>query len=239
MLPNNVVGTYNVFEASRQAGVRRVVYASSGSVVSGWEREEPYRTLVAGDPEAAPESWEMLTHETPLRPAGLYGCTKAWGEALARHYADSTDLSVICLRIGAVNVEDRPQQPRHRSVYCSQQNIARLVADGQHPASEDTAQKERQDEGRNGNDAPGRSHAAYLISSFLGLGRRKRRVWALFLVACRAVSVGNADSPLPLPPHGPIIPTCSALLVCPSSFSSWCWRSLSSGRSGCRRSVAP
>lgn len=127
MLPNNVVGTYNVFEASRQAGVRRVVYASSGSVVSGWEREEPYRSLVAGDPEAAPESWEMLTHETPLRPAGLYGCTKAWGEALARHYADSTDLSVICLRIGAVNVEDRPQQPRHQSVYCSQENIARLV----------------------------------------------------------------------------------------------------------------
>ncbi|HJP32466.1 MAG TPA: NAD(P)-dependent oxidoreductase [Candidatus Latescibacteria bacterium] len=127
MLPNNVIGTYNVFEASRQAGVQRVIYASSGSVVSGWEREEPYRTLVAGDPEAAAESWEMLTHETPLRPSGLYGCTKAWGEALARHYADSTDLSVICLRIGAVNAEDRPQQPRHQSVYCSQENVARLV----------------------------------------------------------------------------------------------------------------
>lgn len=127
MLPNNVIGTYNVFEASRQAGVKRVIYASSGSVVAGWEREEPYRTLVAGDVSAAPESWEPLTHETPTRPVGLYGCTKVWGEALARHYADSNDLSVICLRIGAVNAEDQPLQPRHESVYCSQQNIACLV----------------------------------------------------------------------------------------------------------------
>jgi nucleoside-diphosphate-sugar epimerase len=31
----NVVGTYNVFEAARRAGVRRVVYASSGATVSG------------------------------------------------------------------------------------------------------------------------------------------------------------------------------------------------------------
>jgi nucleoside-diphosphate-sugar epimerase len=127
MLPNNVVGTYNVFEAAHQAGVSRVVYASSGSVVSGWERDEPYRTLVAEDRSTAPASWEMITHEAPLRPAGLYGCTKVWGEALARHYADSTDLSVICLRIGAVNAEDRPKLARHESVYCSQANIAGMV----------------------------------------------------------------------------------------------------------------
>ena len=127
LLRNNVVGTYNVLEASHRAGVSRVVYASSGSVVSGWEREEPYRSLVSGGPGAIPASWEMLTHETPLRPAGLYGCTKVWGEALARHYADSAGLSVICLRIGAVRPEDRPLERRDESVYCSQANVARLV----------------------------------------------------------------------------------------------------------------
>ena len=127
LLRNNVVGTYNVLEASRQAGVSRVVYASSGSVVSGWEQEEPYQSLVSGDPAAIPASWAMLTHETPPRPAGLYGCTKAWGEALARHYSDSTGLSVICLRIGAVRPEDRALERRDQSVYCSQENVAVLV----------------------------------------------------------------------------------------------------------------
>ncbi len=34
VLPHNVVGTYNVFEAARRAGVRRVIFASSGAAVS-------------------------------------------------------------------------------------------------------------------------------------------------------------------------------------------------------------
>src|ERR1051325_9574840 len=48
VLRANVIGTYNVFEAARRAGVKRVIFASSGATVSGWEREEPYRSLVAG-----------------------------------------------------------------------------------------------------------------------------------------------------------------------------------------------
>jgi nucleoside-diphosphate-sugar epimerase len=82
-LSHNIVGTYNVFEASRQAGVKRIVYASSGATVSGHEREERYAALVAGRYEAL-STWPMLTHETPVRPASLYGCSKVWGEALAR-----------------------------------------------------------------------------------------------------------------------------------------------------------
>ncbi|MEE2657188.1 MAG: NAD(P)-dependent oxidoreductase [Candidatus Latescibacterota bacterium] len=121
----NVVGTYNVFEEARNAGVRRVIYASSGSVISGWECEEPYQSLVDGDETA--DDWEMITHETPLRPSGLYACTKIWGEALARHFSDTSEMSVICLRIGAVNAEDAPQLRRHQSIFCSQQNIATLV----------------------------------------------------------------------------------------------------------------
>ena len=123
----NVVGTYNVFEAAREAGVKRVVYASSGSTIAGWEQEEPYGALANGRYDEVGSSWEKLTHETPLWPRGIYGCTKVWGEALARHFSDASDLSVICLRIGAVNAENRPQQPRHYSVYCSQENIAGMV----------------------------------------------------------------------------------------------------------------
>lgn len=123
----NVVGTYNVFEAARQAGVQRVIYASSGATISGWEREEPYKALVEARYEDVPDTWPMLTHESPTRPSGIYGASKVWGEALARHFADSGDLSIICLRIGAVNREDRPLQPRQYSVWCSQRDIAQMV----------------------------------------------------------------------------------------------------------------
>ena len=39
ILEHNIVGTYNVFEAARQCGVKRVVYASSNHVI-GYYRAE-------------------------------------------------------------------------------------------------------------------------------------------------------------------------------------------------------
>lgn len=123
----NVLGTYNVFEASRQAGVQRVVFASSGATISGWECEEPYRALAEGRYGDVPETWEMITHLTPPRPSGLYGCSKIWGEALGRHFSDTSDLSILCLRIGAVNAEDRPLETRQYAVWCSQRDIAQMI----------------------------------------------------------------------------------------------------------------
>src|SRR5215475_6882688 len=114
----NVTGTYNVFEAARQAKVKRVVFASSGATVSGIESEPPYRDLVAG-------RYEGLT-SSPVLPSGLYGVSKVWGEALGRQYADTHGLSVICVRIGRVHAQDRPLSPREFSVWCSQRDIARL-----------------------------------------------------------------------------------------------------------------
>ena len=72
--------------------------------------------------------WAPLTHESPLRPSGLYGASKVWGEALGRHYADAYGMSVICLRIGRVKAEDRPAGPRDRSVWCSQRDVVRAIA---------------------------------------------------------------------------------------------------------------
>ena len=127
VLQGNVVGTYNVFEASRRAGVRRVIFASSGAVVSGYESGPPYAALVAGRYDEA-RSIPMLTEESPLHPSGLYGASKVWGEALGRHYADAHGLSVICVRIGRVTHEDRPQSTREFTVWCSQRDIARFLA---------------------------------------------------------------------------------------------------------------
>lgn len=126
LLPFNVIGTYNVFEAARQAGVQRVISASSGSVISGNESVDPYRALGEGRYDDVDE-WDDLTHLSPLHPKGIYGCSKVWGEALARHFSDTTEMSMICLRIGAVNEEDRPLDTRQKSVWCSQGDVARMV----------------------------------------------------------------------------------------------------------------
>ena len=77
----NVVGTYNVFEAARRAGVKRVIYASSGATVTGWERELPYSAIVEGHYDQVPATWPKVTHETPTRPASTGGAksrAKPW-----------------------------------------------------------------------------------------------------------------------------------------------------------------
>jgi nucleoside-diphosphate-sugar epimerase len=127
ILQSNVIGAYNVFEAARLAGVARVIFASSGATVAGWEREAPLKQIVAGEYDGL-GNWSMLTHESPLRPGGLYGASKIWGEALGRHYSDAYGMSVICLRIGRVKEEDRPTGPRELSVWCSQRDVVRMIA---------------------------------------------------------------------------------------------------------------
>ena len=127
ILRSNVLGTYHVFEAARLARVARVIFASSGATMSGWEREPPLSHIVAGEYDRV-GNWSRLTHEVPVRPSGLYGASKVWGEALGRHYADAYGMSVICLRIGRVKAEDRPTGPRDVSVWCSQRDVARMIA---------------------------------------------------------------------------------------------------------------
>jgi nucleoside-diphosphate-sugar epimerase len=126
LLRANVIGAFNVFEAARGAGVKRVIFASSGATVSGWEREPPLSHVVAGRYAEAGKV-APLTHESPLRPSGLYGATKVWGEALGRHYSDAHGLSVICLRIGRVKREDKPTTTRDVAVWCSQRDIVRMI----------------------------------------------------------------------------------------------------------------
>ena len=126
VLRHNVIGTYNVFEAARLAGVRRVVFASSGATVTGYEREPPLDAIVAGRYDGV-VAFPVLTHETPARPTTLYGCSKVWGESVARYYVDVHGLSAVCVRIGHVSAEDRPANPREFSVWCSQRDVARVI----------------------------------------------------------------------------------------------------------------
>lgn len=127
LLRTNIVGLYNVFEASREAGVKRIVFASSGATFAGWQKSEPYRAIVEGRYGDAPSTWPMLGHLTLPRPTGIYGCTKVWGEALAWDYTQAFELSIVCLRFGPITPSDRPTTLEMVPAWCSQRDAAQMV----------------------------------------------------------------------------------------------------------------
>jgi nucleoside-diphosphate-sugar epimerase len=127
MLQNNVVGTYNVFAAARDAGVKRVIFASTGATVIGYEQESPWRDLVSEDDSATPASWPNVTRDSEPKPYSLYGASKLIGEDLARFFVNTSDMSIICLRIGGVGARDVVNGVRGRSIYCSHADMAQMA----------------------------------------------------------------------------------------------------------------
>ena len=89
----NIIGIYNLLEAARLEGLRRVVFASSVQAVSRTPRAQ-------GEPLGT----EMMPH-----PSSIYGATKIWGEALGSLYHHRHGLEFIALRIGAFEPYDSPK----------------------------------------------------------------------------------------------------------------------------------
>lgn len=127
MLRNNIVGVYNVLEAARQARVSRVILASSGATVNGYEREEPYSRLVATRPGEFPASWKMIDEFAEPKPVSIYGVTKLFGEDLGRYFALTTPLSVINLRISSCGPDDVPGAGRGQSIWVSHRDLQQLT----------------------------------------------------------------------------------------------------------------
>lgn len=125
-LRGNVIGTYNVYEAARLAGVKRVVFASSGATIRGFEKVPPYDAIAAGRYEDVLENFAKITHEQ-VRPAAIYGAAKVWGEALGRHFSDACGMSVLCVRIGSVSRENRPGTSRDYSIYLSHRDVVQML----------------------------------------------------------------------------------------------------------------
>ena len=125
MLRTNLAGTYNVYEAARLAGAKRVVFASSGATVSGFELTSPYDAIAASRYVDVPADFPKVTSEM-LRPNSTYAASKVWGETLGRYYADVHGLSVLCARIGSVRADDRPHETRQYAVYLSHRDVVQV-----------------------------------------------------------------------------------------------------------------
>jgi len=109
ILEANIEGCFNVFEAARLAGVRRVVFASSNHAVGFHRRGVDIDT------------------DSPTRPDSRYGVSKVFGEALGRMYADKYGVSVACLRIGPFRTPDRPMAERELMNWISHRDMAQLT----------------------------------------------------------------------------------------------------------------
>jgi uronate dehydrogenase len=107
ILQANIVGAYNLYEAARQHGVKRIVFASSNHV-TGYYRQD-----------------EVIDARMPVRPDGHYGLSKAFGENLAQFYFDRYQIETVSLRIGSSFPE--PADRRMLATWLSYDDLERLV----------------------------------------------------------------------------------------------------------------
>lgn len=107
VLQANIIGSYNVFEAARAAGVKRIVYASSSHAIGMYGCDQ------------------VLDSNSPPRPDTPYGLSKAFGENLARMYFDKYGIEAACLRIGSCF--EKPTNERMLATWLSHADLVRLV----------------------------------------------------------------------------------------------------------------
>lgn len=110
VLQRNIVGCYNLFEAARLEGVRRVVFASSCHAVGFYRLDH------------------TIDADAYFKPDSRYGVSKVFGEALGGLYADKYGFDVLSIRIG--NVAHAPADRRRLQQWLSPRDLAQLVRIG-------------------------------------------------------------------------------------------------------------
>ncbi len=117
LVPNNVIGPYQVMEAARVLKIPRVILASTGQVIDGHLRDG----FIPVKADALP------------RPRYLYACTKVFLEALGQVYSRQHGIAVLAVRLGwcprdAGQVEEIRRDERAQDVYLSPGDAGRFFA---------------------------------------------------------------------------------------------------------------
>lgn len=107
LLGPNFIGSYNVWEAGYQAGVRRIIYASSIHAVG----MHPKQSNIGIDAEH--------------RPDGFYGLAKCFSEDLGRMYWDKRGMESVHLRI--LSCTKTPSNARALGSWLSYDDMTQLV----------------------------------------------------------------------------------------------------------------
>jgi UDP-glucose 4-epimerase len=89
LFQNNIMGTYNVFEASRRLGIRNVIWASSETTL--------------GEPFDGREPYAPVDEDYPLHAKSAYALAKVLMEDMARQFVLQTpDMKLVGLRFSNV-----------------------------------------------------------------------------------------------------------------------------------------
>ena len=114
ILQANIIGCYNVFEAARRNGVKRILLPTSHHAVGFYRRDQ------------------TIDHRVYPKPDSRYGVSKVFGEALGSLYADKYGMQVFMIRVG--NVNPKPIDRRRLALWFSPRDLAQLVSLGiEHP----------------------------------------------------------------------------------------------------------
>jgi uronate dehydrogenase len=114
ILQSNIIGGYNLFEAARRNGVKRIVFASSNHATGFYPRHQ------------------CISPDVTVRPDTRYGVSKVFGEAIGALYADKHGIGVTCLRIG--KFADKPLNRHFLSIWLKPDDLVQLCRIGlDHP----------------------------------------------------------------------------------------------------------
>ncbi len=116
----NIVGTHNVLEAMDDAGVEKMVYASSQRVMGLYEEDHAPALYREDHPL-------LLDHESLPMPDGHYGASKVFGEHLCRLYTrrNTAVEQAYSLRISSVRTAkyDHPYGDAERGVDRGEEDV--------------------------------------------------------------------------------------------------------------------
>ncbi len=114
ILAVNIAGLHDLYAAARDAGVSRVVFASSVHTVGFWPRHR------------------HIGIDTRARPDTRYGLSKLFGEGLSSYYADKFGLRTLSVRIGSCTTE--PGDLRLHTIWLHPEDLFQLCVIGlEHP----------------------------------------------------------------------------------------------------------
>lgn len=112
IMPVNIAGTYNLFEAVKNSSIKKVVFASTFQTIWNYSNNS------------------LITTSMPARPSNMYACSKLFGESVARFYSEKFDISTVCLRIGYFLPygHDWLNDTEKRRSWCSPKDLCQIIA---------------------------------------------------------------------------------------------------------------
>ena len=110
---NDITVSMNLFDAARENGIQKIVYASTNHV-TGWNERSSSPPRFSTSDQFCPDGW--------------YGAMKGMAEIAGRYLVDAHDMRFISIRIGSFNGTSEPNGIRHCSTFLTPRDCVQLFS---------------------------------------------------------------------------------------------------------------